>query len=144
MRNGRWTLLGICGVLFVLSSMFPACQMGLSQSDTSLDNPDSSQSDTSLDNPDSSQSDAVIIIKEIHASEKRVLKEIHTLNIEMAVLKTKVTIIQWVGTILVAPILIYFITLGVQRVIKRNSESAASPVTDKRSSGIPAEYDLAG
>ena len=83
MRNRCGNLWRFFGILFVLSGTFIVCQTT------------SSQSNGTASDPAPSQSDTVTIIKEIHASEKRILDEIHTLDKDVAVLKTRLDIIQW-------------------------------------------------
>ena len=118
MLSERSTLCGIFGMFFVLSLTF----MALGQ--TTPSEPDKVSAA-----PAPSQSDTVTIIQEIHASETRIREEIHELDKDMAVLKAKVNIIQWVVTIIGAPVFIYFVTLGVQKFLKRGSESGVSPKT---------------
>lgn len=111
MLNERGTLCGIFGILFVLSVTFAALGQTVP-----------SEPDKTSVAPEPSQSDTVTIIQEIHASETRIREEIHKIDKDMAVLKAKVNIIQWVVTIIGAPVFIYFVTLGVQKFLKRGNE----------------------
>ena len=127
MRNRCGNLWRFFGILLVLSGTFIVCQTTSSQSNGTVSNPAPSQSNRTSGNVAPSQSDTVTIIKEIHASEKRILDEIHKLDKSVAVLKTRLDIIQWSLAIIGAPLIIYLATLGVQRLFKRDSR------TEKRS-----------
>jgi hypothetical protein len=83
MRNGCGNLWRFFGILFVLSGTFIVCQTT------------SSQSNGTASDPALSQSDTLTIIKEINASEKRILDEIHKLDKDVAVLKTRLDIIPY-------------------------------------------------
>ena len=109
MRNGCGNLWRFFGILFVLSGTFIVCQTT------------SSQSNGTASDPALSQADTLTIIKEINASEKRILDEIHKLDKDVAVLKTRLDIIQWSLAIIGAPLIIYLATLGAQRLFKRDS-----------------------
>ena len=111
MRNRCGNLWRFFGILFVLSGTFIVCQTT------------SSQSNGTASDPALSQSDTLTIIKEIHASEKRILDEIHKLDKDVAVLKTRLDIIQWSLAIIGAPFIIYLATLGAQRLFKRDSRT---------------------
>ena len=112
MRIGCGNLWRFFGILFVLSGTFIVCQTTSSQSNGTASDPALSQSDT-----------LTIIIKEINASEKRILDEIHKLDKDVAVLKTRLDIIQWSLAIIGAPLIIYLATLGAQRLFKRDSRT---------------------
>ena len=111
MRIGCGNLWRFFGILFVLSGTFIVCQTT------------SSQSNGTASDPALSQSDTLTIIKEINASEKRILDEIHKLDKDVAVLKTRLDIIQWSLAIIGAPLIIYLATLGAQRLFKRDSRT---------------------
>ena len=111
MRNRCGNLWRFFGILFVLSGTFIVCQTT------------SSQSNGTASDPALSQSDTLTIIKEINASEKRILDEIHKLDKDVAVLKTRLDIIQWSLAIIGAPLIIYLATLGAQRLFKRDSRT---------------------
>ena len=123
MRNRCGNLWGFFGILFVLSGTFIACQMTPAQSNGTTSDPTPSQSNGTSGNVTPSQSDAVTIIQEIHASEKRILDEMHKLDKNVAVLKTRLDIIQWSLAIIGGPLIIYLATLGVQRLFKRDSRT---------------------
>lgn len=123
MRNRCGNLWRFFGILLVLSGTFIVCQTTSSQSNGTASNPAPSQSNGTSGNVAPSQSDTVTIIKEIHASEKRILDEIHKLDKNVAVLKTRLDIIQWSLAIIGAPLIIYLATLGVQKLFKRDSRT---------------------
>ena len=140
MLNIRTMLFGILCVLFGVFIALSIISTGIGQTlpNATSNNTGPSPLKAASGNTTQLQSDTVTIIQEIHASEKRVSDEIHNLHKEMAalktdiaVLKTKVNTIQWAVTIIGAPILIYLITLGIQKLPKRGSKTEAIPETDQ-------------
>lgn len=136
MLNVRTMLLGILCVLFGAFIVLSIISTGIGQTppDATSSNPASSQLKAGSGNTVQPQSDTLTIIQEIHASEKRISNEVQNLHKEMAVLKTDIAVlktrvntIQWGITIIGAPILIYLITLGVQKLPKRGSKIEAIP-----------------
>ena len=123
MRNRCGNLWRFFGILFVFFGTFIICQTTSSQSNGTASNPAPSQSNGTSGNVAPSQSDTVTIIKEIHASEKRILDEVHKLDKNVAVLKTRLDIIQWSLAIIGGPLIIYLATLGAQRLFKRDSRT---------------------
>lgn len=135
-------LFGILCVLFGAFIVLSIISTGIGQTppDTTSRNPGPSQLKTAPGNITQPQSDTLTIIQEIHASEKRISDEVQNLHKEMAVLKTDIAVlktrvntIQWGMTIIGAPILIYLITLGVQKLPKRGSKIEAIPETKQSS-----------
>lgn len=135
MLNVRAMLLWILCVLFGVFIVLSVISTGIGQtpSDATSSNPAPSQLKTASDKTTQSQSDTLTIIQEIHASEKRISNEIHDLDKDIAVLKTKVNIIQWGLTIIGAPVLIYLITLGIQKLPKRDSKTMVISETNQSS-----------
>lgn len=149
MLNVRTMLLGILCVLFGVFIVLSIISTGIGQTPpgTTPSNPVPSQLKTGSGNTVQPQSDTLTIIQEIHASEKRISAEVQNLHKEMAVLKTDVAVlktrvntIQWGMTIIGAPVLIYLITLGIQKLPKRDSKTEAISET-KQSSENNEEVD---
>ncbi len=133
-----WMLCVLFGVFIALSVI--STGMGQTPPDATPNNPVPSQLKTVSGNTIQPQSDTLTIIQEIHASEKRISDEVQNLHKEMgalktdiAVLKTRVNTIQWGMTIIGAPILIYLITLGIQKLPKRGSKTEAIPENSQSS-----------
>lgn len=140
-----WMLCVLFGVFIALSVI--STGMGQTPPDAAPNNPAPSQLKTVSVNTIQPQSDTLTIIQEIHASEKRISDEVQNLRKEMgalktdiAVLKTRVNTIQWGMTIIGAPILIYLITLGIQKLPKRGSKTEAIP-KNSQSSEDPEDRD---
>ena len=142
MLNARAMLLWILCVLFGALIVLSVISTGIGQTppDATSNNPAPSQLKTGSGNTIQPQSDTLTIIQEIHASEKRISDEVQNLHKEMAVLKTDVAVlktrvntIQWGITIIGAPVLIYLITLGIQKLPKRDSTTEAIPETQQSS-----------
>ena len=142
MLNGRVMLLGILCFLFGVLIILSIISTGIGQTppDATSRNPAPSQLKTGPSNTTQPQSDTLTIIQEIHASEKRISNEVQNLHQEMsgiktdiAVLKTRVNTIQWVLTVIGAPILIYLITLGIQKLPKRGNKTEAIPENSQSS-----------
>lgn len=142
MLNVRAMLLWILCVLFGVFITLSVISIGVGQTppDATSNNPVPSQLKTVSGNTIQPQSDTLTIIQEIHASEKRISdevqnlhKEIAVLKTDLAVLKTRVNTIQWGMTIIGAPILIYLITLGIQKLPKRGSKTEATPENSQSS-----------
>ena len=123
MRNRCGNFWGFFGILFVISGTFIASQMTPAQSNGTTSDPTPSQSNGTSRNVVPPQSNTVTIIKEIHASEKRILSEMHKLDKNVAVLKTRLDIIQWSLAIIGGPLIIFLATLGAQRLFKRDSRT---------------------
>lgn len=126
-----WVLCALFGVFIALSVI--SIGIGQTPSDATSSNPGPSQLKAAAGKTTQPQSDTLTIIQEIHASEKRISNEIHALDKDIAVLKTKVNIIQWGMTIIGAPVLIYLITLGIQKLPKQDSKTMAISETDQSS-----------
>ena len=136
MLNARTMPLGILCVLFGTFIVLSIISIGIGQTppDATSSNSAPSQLKPGSGNTIQPQSDTLTIIQEIHASEKRISDEVQNLHKEMAdlktdiaVLKTRVNTIQWGMTIIGAPILIYLITLGIQKLPKRGSKTEVIP-----------------
>jgi hypothetical protein len=124
----RWeSLLRIFGILVVLSFTFLICQPVLSQPDKTSGDTSPAESNTTSGNVSLAPSGIVTIIQEINASEQRIIKEINTVKIDVAVLKTRINFVQWVIGIIGIPVLIYLAILGIQKLTSRGGESAVSP-----------------
>ena len=126
-----WVLCAFFGVFIALSII--STGIGQTPPDATSNNPVPSQLKAAAGKTTQPQSDTLTIIQEIHASEKRISNEIHALDKDIAVLKTKVNIIQWGMTIIGAPVLIYLITLGIQKLPKRDSKTMVISETDQSS-----------
>ena len=142
MLNARTMPLGILCVLFGAFIVLFIVSIGIGQTppDATSSNPAPSQLKTGSSSTIQPQSDTLTIIQEIHASEKRISNEVQNLHKEMAilktdiaVLKTRVNTIQWGMTIIGASILIYLITLGIQKLPKRGSKTGAIPENSQSS-----------
>ena len=121
MLYGRDILLGVFGIFLVSAVAVTAFGQTVP-----------SEPEPALSNPAPSQSDTVTIIQEIHASETRIREEIHKIDKNMAVLKTRVNFIQWVVTIVGAPVFVYFVILGIQKWNSRSSKTELSPTSGRR------------
>ena len=145
MLNVRVMPLGILCVLFAAFIVLAIISTGIGQTppDATSSNSAPSQLKTGSGNTMQPQSDTLTIIQEIHASEKRISNDVQNLHKEMAVLKTDIAVlktrmntIQWGMTIIGAPILIYLITLGIQKLPKRGSKVEAIPENSQPSEDI--------
>ena len=124
----RWeSLLRTFGILVVFSFTFLICQPVLSQPDKTSGDSSPAASNTTSGNVSVAQSDIVTIIQEINASEQRIIKEINTVKIDVAVLKTRINFVQWVIGIIGIPVLIYLAILGIQKLTSRDKGSPMSP-----------------
>ena len=126
-----WMLCVLFGVFIALSVISTA--MGQTPPDATPNNPGPSQLKTAPSTTTQPQLDTLTIIQEIHASEKRVSGEIQNLKTDIEVLKIRVNTIQWGMTIIGAPILIYLITLGIQKLPKRGNKTEAIPENSQSS-----------
>ena len=144
MLNVRVMLLWILCVLFGVFITLSVISTGIGQTppDATSSNPGPSQLKTAASKTTQPQSDTLTIIQEIHASEKRISNEVQNLHKEMAVLKTDIAVlktrvntIQWGMTIIGVPVLIYLITLGIQKLPKRDSKIKAIPENSRSSEG---------
>lgn len=138
MLNVRTMLLGILCVLFGAFITLSIISIGIGQTppDATSSNPAPSQLKTGPSNTIQPQSHTLTIIQEIHASEKRISKEMSTIKTDLAVLKTRVNTIQWILGIIGAPILIYLINLGIQKLPKRGNKTEIIPETSRPSEDI--------